>query len=667
MSWLKRILGGHADAASSAHPTGEPAPRRSVGEASFAPALRSRPIPDLVDGLNALAAYFRYVEGMTYDAGLRSARDRRDFRSDLEKRVRAILAYEHDENAAGQIQYELDKESQAFGSGSAFRDDADVAVEARRLAPEGFRLFGLTPNFTVDALKSAYRKAAKTHHPDVGGSTASMQVINDAYNLFVGLLNRQTARNDSADAAPRFGFSTVEAFFQSVHFQQWSMLVDDLAADVAYDAYRTMKLGVIESRYGGPALVARLCELLAACDRTYEAAAVLRDLDTLAKHGERRELNFKPIYNKTALSCAEPTKIRFIPNHARQAANLLRLGIIDQARYDAVMKRIGSAGEKLADDAAAFVEFIRSRPFLRLPMDPPVDESPSSGLVPGPDYYSRVEAMSPAQQAEYTRAFYSSAPDLASKYLGVRLDALLRTPFQSAGLLGPALAELQAFKAAGCLKPGMAVLCEEAIKVLSFLAGLQPPARAQRVDLLNSLDGIPGQYALTIGGMLSFTVIPRPIFLNPDFTTFATGPLERIERYKRTGWEDTPEERAEKHRQWEDGHAFRESPVYKRATAATWAKDKDPEVIVGAVAELCEAIYRRAADSPDDAMDVGYWTDKLTANLVKLRRFPEALSWLERFEAAPTLMRARCAAGVSATMRKRLERCRVEVAKRARQ
>lgn len=48
------------------------------------------------------------------------------------------------------------------------------------------KALGLMGSYTDDQLKAAYRKAAKENHPDRGGSTEKMQVVNSAYEVLKG-------------------------------------------------------------------------------------------------------------------------------------------------------------------------------------------------------------------------------------------------------------------------------------------------------------------------------------------------------------------------------------------------------------------------------------------------------------------------------------------------
>lgn len=67
-------------------------------------------------------------------------------------------------------------------SGSASSDRSDQQDE--RVA--ALRLLGLPPESSDDQVESAFRKAARRHHPDVGGDPARFRAIVDARNLLLG-------------------------------------------------------------------------------------------------------------------------------------------------------------------------------------------------------------------------------------------------------------------------------------------------------------------------------------------------------------------------------------------------------------------------------------------------------------------------------------------------
>jgi Putative quorum-sensing-regulated virulence factor len=61
----------------------------------------------------------------------------------------------------------------------AIRERLGLTVSARIVAPEAVR------GQVKDTVKSWYRHASRKHHPDHGGSSERMLVVNDAYESLV--------------------------------------------------------------------------------------------------------------------------------------------------------------------------------------------------------------------------------------------------------------------------------------------------------------------------------------------------------------------------------------------------------------------------------------------------------------------------------------------------
>lgn len=55
---------------------------------------------------------------------------------------------------------------------------------------KALRVLGLPPGSSSNQIESAFRKAARRHHPDVGGDPAQFRAILDARNLLLGRLPR---------------------------------------------------------------------------------------------------------------------------------------------------------------------------------------------------------------------------------------------------------------------------------------------------------------------------------------------------------------------------------------------------------------------------------------------------------------------------------------------
>ena len=61
--------------------------------------------------------------------------------------------------------------------------EGDADPDPRRRA---LRLLGLEPGASPQAIKRAYRRLAKAHHPDLGGDVEAFHRLDAAYRLLLG-------------------------------------------------------------------------------------------------------------------------------------------------------------------------------------------------------------------------------------------------------------------------------------------------------------------------------------------------------------------------------------------------------------------------------------------------------------------------------------------------
>lgn len=137
MNWFKQLFGTKSN--------GEAEPEGSDSVPKAATARRREPIPtelatrkapNLVDGINALATYYRYLEAEAYDRGLKTMREHRDFRDEFLNRANAVLLYEQDSDARDQIALAIARETEAFALAPAIWS---LATQPPRRGPETLR------------------------------------------------------------------------------------------------------------------------------------------------------------------------------------------------------------------------------------------------------------------------------------------------------------------------------------------------------------------------------------------------------------------------------------------------------------------------------------------------------------------------------------------------
>jgi hypothetical protein len=106
-----------------------------------------------------------------YDAQLKTARERRDFRDGFLQRIDAQLAYQGNAEAKRQIQHQIDKEIAAFQTSLTFQPATDVDAEARSRDARGYSLLERSEPLTWESLKAAYRKVCEKVSSRYWGAT----------------------------------------------------------------------------------------------------------------------------------------------------------------------------------------------------------------------------------------------------------------------------------------------------------------------------------------------------------------------------------------------------------------------------------------------------------------------------------------------------------------
>ncbi len=69
------------------------------------------------------------------------------------------------------------------GEGEAAKEEWSYTPPPRapRQKPDAYAALHLLPSAPPEVVKAAYRVLAQLHHPDKGGDTATMQILNEAY------------------------------------------------------------------------------------------------------------------------------------------------------------------------------------------------------------------------------------------------------------------------------------------------------------------------------------------------------------------------------------------------------------------------------------------------------------------------------------------------------
>lgn len=160
-----------------------------------------------------------------------------------------------------------------------------------------YQLFAVSPSVSADELRVQYRQLSLTHHPDRGGSTEQMAMLNEAYRVLSNpLLRREYDQQQALLQAQHDGYyvshyqprpaAQATAVEQPVsHFWRWfSALVILGVALIAYDVMMTwvMPRYVIQGSASAPSE-----HLTPSGDLTDEAASALSEFQSQSQAPSR--------------------------------------------------------------------------------------------------------------------------------------------------------------------------------------------------------------------------------------------------------------------------------------------------------------------------------------------------------------------------------------------
>jgi hypothetical protein len=635
-----------------------------------------------------LSAYFDAREHEAYFRSLKLAETRRD----SHETIIPVLMNFVGEVLSAPTTVALDAILAASPSTSAPDEETgDPTEEARRLHPSGFELLGIGDRLDFETLKSSYRRAALRSHPDKGGSHQQMVLVNEAYSLFHELLcQRQLASGGGNGMDGTFGIGfdvpirTAKDYLYVIGLLLLDIKVDEWGLDDAH--YWATTLASDEwacSAYAQhPRTQANLlfpCSTLAgrlwAAGLRDQAQEVYQIAEGSLRVAEANDLFLGGGLSEATFYMKEGRKLRFVLNHRRQADNALRLGLIDGKRYKQTIERLGGKKEQSDGHAEALRAFIAEGGFLPdLPTDRvTTGKTVRSKLVPEPGYFvERIEYLTDDQQAEYLRAFSASTDlSLVTKYAHIRIASLLRSMILHDVQSDLAAIERECRKLTVTLPQSLRFYFGEVAQLAQFLAGLDPSDRLARCDILRELDnratdGVTISYNLASGEAEQSDSTFR-VRLNPDYLATVRLPLERLRLALQTGSTKTKEEQTKERETWNRDIGVINSPRVQESQRAVFeasTKKDNLEPYIQTVKFHCELLLELGRSMVHvEQLQVGYYLDRLTIALTRLKRWDEARRWLDLYFAVPERYRGRSSRGEVEAMTKRLERCVREISR----
>lgn len=155
---------------------------------------------------------------------------------------------------------------------------------------------------------------------------------------------------------------------------------------------------------------------------------------------------------------------------------------------------------------------------------------------------------------------------------------------------------------------------------------------------------------------------------NAEYLGSVRAPLTRLRRALQTGSFKTEQEKAREREVWNrDMELIRSLSAKESRSALFQAGDiekDDPETYLKMVEAHCEMLLEMGQRMEHvEQLQVGYWIDRLTVTLVRLKRWEEAERRIDAFFALPDRYRGRSSPSDLESLSKRLQRCRKMLAR----
>jgi len=312
-------------------------------------------------------------------------------------------------------------------------------------------------------------------------------------------------------------------------------------------------------------------------------------------------------------------------------------------------------------------QFIASGGFLR---DLPTDhvargKTRNARLVPEPGYYvTRITQLTDDQQAEYLTAFSDQATlDLVKKYTFVRLMSLLESALFFPLHVHDGAAQREIELIASLHDGSGSFYGAEVGQVIAELGQQSLCDREARAKLLKAIEqhsqgvALGAGVTLTIGGET-----PLGMPLSTEYFKVVRLPINGLRMMLRTGRVPESEGECLDREAWNrDINTLREPEIetaHSAAFAAIDAAKSNPENAAQQLTSYCKLLLGLGQSMVHvQELQLGYWVDRLTTILVRLKQWREALEWLDRYFALPARYRGRSSPSEEERLRKRQVRC----------
>lgn len=560
------------------------------------------------------------------------------------------------------------------------------------LSSVGVSLLGIKGDIDLVTLQKLYRKSAFTHHPDRGGTTENMQIINQAYSLFHDAI---------LSYRPSISVDQMEVFYPkslgelnfSIHVTLASIYGDAFAGDFAH--HHMLKADHLMSLLPDQSLGHFFNGM---SDFMRVIWNPTRALSRLQMHKELKEVAFissrfidlyvdhyiptddapfapKREWMPTTKDFIKERDVKLVIHHMAQASNAYRLGKIDEKRYSALKKKFDFRDDVVNEAIKSIREFYKENGFIfnLTSADYSTPEVRPAVVKPLFWFVKRYEHLDDDQKWEYLQIFKEG--NISTKienYLKVRTqDILLGLIYRFDEIdIKHIKKEILFFLKIDMNTKDYSLLEE----FINFIASEKHSERIKRLKMLAQIDDDQPWVGYTTAAIFSFDIMDEeepeehkmPITVSSSYIEFAMSPIASIEKFSRTGVVNTDYKKSW-NKDLESISKLEKSPKGK-VWHHVWLKSrtKKPEKVIAALEPyLLEALKLGKTLHPKNTgqIQIGYKVDRLTAAYVRIKNWDKAVYWIDLFFALPIHYRERSSRGEIETLQKRLIRSRKEIEK----
>jgi hypothetical protein len=452
-----------------------------------------------------IVSYFLIRELLDFYSGIKYISEKRDYYATLIPELGRFLdllefpVIKQDFS----IFYDFNKNSAAILKGPK--------PSIKGLDPEGYKLLELTKldmpgAMTFDSLKSAFRKAASKHHPDKGGSTAAMQIINRAYNTYhneicyklkINKDNDLDYSNSAIENHSEFIFS-INVTLLEIYCDDWNLpgaldIVVRFFLKSDFQSVQFKKFFYLHKLVG---IVTLLVKKLVFANKIANAETALDFLRCIYVAGGFDEnLYFKKEMDRVKSIIKGHAEYIPVINHTRQAQNALSNGLISNVKFEALMIKFNAEKNQEIEIDNNLNKILKSGfEFMNLPFDKGIERTGVDIKNVRGIFYSECllsRKLPKSNQEEYLEAFFGKPTlELLRKYTYVRLASYFKSLRGNINndFLGKIITEcrvlLVAHESTNIMHKNTKYYINEIIEALEFFRGLSDSKKTSYLPAL---------------------------------------------------------------------------------------------------------------------------------------------------------------------------------------